>query len=349
MASQTHHADGGIDLAALRDALAGPGMDTRQWVSFGVVEAMSADTPEQAVEFTPEFGPLVCVVLQPSGYLARCRVSGMVAGNMEAEYHPFITGDEVIVVIPEGDERAGCTIIGRLNNEIDQWPGGIAGQNAADNTFAFRRIRTPYILEFASSYLMRSAGTGAFLSMTQDGQVTLANADNAFLSLTPDFIGIQSGDASLLLQLDLHQHGIVLQVAPPLVPTTPPVIGSTTFTIAENSSLLSTGTFTFNCSGQVGTEHAASAEAVANMLFNVLSVMWAPWVAVINGAPPLAPLAQLVTPAAILAAMNGGIAAAGAGSIAPFAAAIAAALAAKPPGDITGTLPSVGSPGILIG
>ena len=351
--------DGGVDIAALRDALAGPGMDTRQWVSFGLVEPKGVDTPDQAVEFTSDLGPLVCVILQPSGSSVRCRVAGQVAGNMEGEYYPFVPGDEVLVVVPEGDERAGCTIIGRLNNSLDQWPGGIAGQDATQNNIAFKRIRAPYVLEFAESYLVRSPATSAFLSFTQDGQVTLSNADHAFLSLTPDFIGIQNGDASLLLQLDMTQQAIVLQAAPPLVPSaTNPVVGTTTLTLAENSTLLSNGTITFNMAGQYGIEHATSAEAAANMIYNVMLAMWTPLVTALNlmvtnppGDPLFVPgaLLGLLNPLAFQLAMNTGLAAAAASSIEPFAPAIAAALAAKVPGDITGTLPSVGSPGILIG
>lgn len=360
MADIMHHADGGVDIAALRDALAGPGMDTRQWLSFAIVEPEGGQAA-QVVEFTPDLGPLVNVTLQPSGISVRCRVAGHVAGNMEAEYYPFVQGDEVLVAIPEGDERAGCTIIGRLNNGLDLWPGGIAGQDATQNNLAFRRIRAPYVLEFAESYLMRSPATGAFLSMTQDGQVTISNADHAFLSLTPDFIGIQNGDASLIVQLNNHSQGVVLQASPPLAPPTDgstPIVGTTTLTISENSTLLSDGTFTMNVAGQYGIEHAASAEGVANVVYNVLVAVWPPFIVAMEALVAPTPGSKLIPPgtleavfsaAAMALAMNTGLATAAGFDITPFAAAIAAALAAKVPGDVTGTLPSVGSPGILIG
>ena len=58
---------------------------------------------------------------------------------------------------------------------------------------------------------------------------------------------------------------------------------------------------------------------------------------------PLAALFNAPTPL-ILAALS----AAGAGTIAPYTAAIMAALALKP-GSPTGNFPSVGAPGVLVG
>ena len=278
-------------------------------------------------------------------------VAGSVAGDMEAEYNPFVSGDEVMVIIPEGDERAGCTIIGRLNNGLDRWPGGIAGQDATLNNFAFKRTRAPFIHEFADSYMLRNATSNAFFSISRDGQLLMSNADHAFLSMTPDFIGMQSGDAQMLIQMDLGAGNIVLQAGKLKPPST------TTLTIGADTTFFSAGTVEFHTAGQYGVEHAASAEGVANMVYNVLVAMWSVLIAPLESAVVGAtgskvfatPLTAFIDPAAIITAMNTGLAASGTASIAPFAAAVAAALAAKVPGDSSGTMPSVGSPGLLIG
>lgn len=136
-----------IDSATAAAAYARPGQDTRSWVSFGLVHHQD---PKQIVTFDEEYGcPLVCVTLQPSGSNVHCRVSSMVAGNGEGEWHPFVEGDEVLVVLPEGHESAGPVIIGRLNNSLDKFPmDSVAGQDPTTNVFAFRRRRTPFIEEF---------------------------------------------------------------------------------------------------------------------------------------------------------------------------------------------------------
>jgi hypothetical protein len=75
------------DLATNRDAIAGPGTDTRAWCHVGQVEPDSGD--QHAVSFTaagPDgqvgpnpFGVQVMVKLQPNGNVLPCRVAASVA------------------------------------------------------------------------------------------------------------------------------------------------------------------------------------------------------------------------------------------------------------------------------
>ena len=97
------HVDQGFDHATAGQAFAGPGMDTRQWVSYGQVDQDTQDS--RCVVFDPDLGPLVNVTLQPSGIPVVCRVLAPFAGQGESEYFPFISGDEVVVAITQGDER----------------------------------------------------------------------------------------------------------------------------------------------------------------------------------------------------------------------------------------------------
>ena len=159
---------GALDIAALRDLMRGPGMDTRQWISYGIVDA---DNPEaRSVRFNDDGGTplpegvLVAVTLMPSGISVTCRVSSQNAGSGEGEYSPFGPGDEVLVAIPEGNERAGCAIIGRFNNAHDVFPQQVAGQDITNNDTTVRRLKTPYVLETAASYMVRSALSGASFS-----------------------------------------------------------------------------------------------------------------------------------------------------------------------------------------
>src|SRR5205823_839829 len=139
-----------------------------------------------------------------------CRVAAHVAGNGEGEWYPFVANDEVVVMVPEGDERAGCLIVGRLNNGIDLFPSSVGGQDPTKNAFAFRRLKVPFILETASSHLMISAVTKAFVLLDKTGDITLSNADNAFLALHADMLTLQDGDALAVVQIDTKAKSISL-------------------------------------------------------------------------------------------------------------------------------------------
>ena len=130
-----------------------------------------------------------------------------------SQHFPFISGDEVVVAITQGDERAGNLIIGRCNQAKDTWPTVVAGQDATKNSFAFTRTRSPYVFETASSWMVRSAGTGAYIAMGVDGSITITDADKAFLSFNPDFIGFQDKTGALLLQLDLQDGNVAVQAS----------------------------------------------------------------------------------------------------------------------------------------
>jgi len=339
-----------FNLTDVGDGLAKPGMDTRQWVSYGIVEAMTAGQGEQVIDFTPELGPLVQVTLQPSGISLSCRVGCRIAGNNESEYYPFVAGDEVLVVIPEGDERSGAVIIARLNQELDLWPGTVAGQDSTANTFGFTRMKAPYIVEFAASYMMRSAGTKAYMSFTQNGNVAIQDGNSSFLTFTPDAVTFGSGDGNEMIQFDLHQNLLVLQG------------GTTTgsiFTIGDTSNFFSAGTLALNLAGIPALENAASIQGVMNVLSQFLPQLWAligPALSAIPAAPTFpggAPFAAALTPiftvpATIAAIIQATMPLAAVSSITLFADAIAQAVAVKP-GDPSGNFPGVGSPGIIIG
>lgn len=228
-------------------AYARPGMDTRQWVTFATVLKETGDA--KVIRFE-DGQPMVDVKLHPSGLQVPCRVAAGVAGNGEGEWFPFIEGDEVIVLVPQGSERAGCTIVGRLNNEIDAFPSRVAGQEVDGNNFAFRRLRTPYILETASSYLVRSATTEAFISMNPTGELTLSNSDKAFFTLSHDHLTIQSGDGDQLLQIDTKAKTVRLETR-----------GTKFILDAEGDSLLATsGRMLISTSGRSPAGHLMTIE-----------------------------------------------------------------------------------------
>jgi len=314
-----------MDTVTSREGTAGPGHDTRAWVSFGTVQA---DSPNQhSVSFADANGnvlpwPTIQVEMHPSGDVASCRVANTCAGEGEGEWYPFVAGDEVIVLIPQGDERAGCTIIGRLNQMKDIWPAMVAGQDSTTNTFGFKRMVAPYIMESAASLLFRNATTNSFISIDKTGNVTLSEgSDNGFIHVGTDFIGMQSGDNSTLVQIDPTNKQVLLQA------DTMQLILD-----ALNTQLMTNGSLLISTSGMTSVPgHAVSAEQVIALMAGMIIA-----IGVLNPGP----LIGAALAAGVTNIMNAAIAATITPATSPtqFQGALAAALAfpTDPSGSIAG-------------
>lgn len=248
-----------MDQVTMAAAFAGPGQDTRQWVSYGLV-----DPGDKSVIFTDEdgnvlpTGPLVIVTLQPSGITVPCRVGGSCAGNQEGEWFPFLPGDEVLVAVPEGDERAGCVIISRLNQDIDKFPLIVAGQDVTKNNFGFKRLRTPYVIETASSFMIRSAITGAGLTIDPTGNCYFNSGDGHQIVMHASFMKFADASGDNFLQVDPDKSEVLLQAG-----------GTTQLTLDKSASTFFTmGTLDIGTGGTAGAGHAVTAEQVFAILAN---------------------------------------------------------------------------------
>lgn len=311
------------DARAIGEAISYPGIDPRQWVSYGVVDA------GEPVAFDPDYGPLVAVTLKPSEVEVTARVAMTIAGNGEGEFFPFVEGDEVLVALPGGSERADVAIIGRMSNARSKFPAGpVAGQDPSTNAFAFKRTRTPFVQEAAGPVMLRQASSEAFLSIDEKGTVTIRDGQAAGLQLSPDVFGYQNGDARFLLQLDLTGGRFTLQVDDALL-----VLASSSAS-PEASTVTVPGVLAVSTYANPAAEHALSLEAWANIMVALGLVM----------TPP-------VTAAQIAAAIT-------AASETPLVGVVGTAIVAafakatqKPPAvPAFGQLkPGVGSPGLLIG
>jgi hypothetical protein len=250
-------------MAALATALARPGNDPRQWVSIGLVS-------EEQIDFDVDHGPLIPVILKPSEIEIQCRVAMQVGGNGEGEYYPFVEGDEVIVLIPGGNERGGCCIVGRLPNQRTPFPqSSVAGQDPATNSFGFRRTKAPFITEAAGPLTMRQAESGAFFSLDQAGTATLSNGEKSALQLSADALTLQSGDGGSLLQLDITGGRATLQSGGAVL-----TLASST-AIPSTSSIVVPSVLQFSTAGAPPAEHVITTEQVVNLvsgIFNTLGV-----------------------------------------------------------------------------
>lgn len=328
----------------------------RSWVSYGVCEGTDTDGDTPVVDFSSG-QPLVRVMLHPDLIPAYCRVGMAAGGNGEAEWHPFIAGDEVIVVIPEGNPRSGPVIVGRLTNEIDLFPvGSVGGQDPTKNNFSFKRTRTPYVQEHAGPVLIRSALTGAMLSMDETGVITLRGGGSTAgdptspapgFQMGPDVIGFQDATGKYALQMSITNATFGF------------LVGDATFSLsgsdAKNPQNMMgvPGSFALATAGNPPLEHVATAESVANILANALTILAAAFTA--TGITPLtgATAGTIIETFATVGFPAALTAAAATPLLPTILAAITAAFAAAPPKPNTpGTgqlAPGLGAVGTLTG
>lgn len=203
-----------FDATTMREALSGPGMDTRSWVSLGWVQPDTTDG--HSVSFNDEQGnPLpngvrVLVKLEPSGTLVSALVGSQVSGEGEAEYHPMGPGDVVVVVMPNGNE-IGCVIICRISLSQDTYPQKVAGMDVTQNNVNFKRLTLPYVLETAGSYLIRHALTGASWSIDPTGNIIFTDGEGNSLSLSQSVISLGEVTNTALIQIDPAKLTVALQ------------------------------------------------------------------------------------------------------------------------------------------
>lgn len=297
---------GGLDSMSMAQAFAHPGIDPRQWVSYGTVSPQQEVDGEviDSVEFDDELGPLVNVRLQPTNLEVRCRIASFVAGAGEGEYVPFVENDEVIVLIPQGDEASSPCIVGRLNNSIDNWPSeSIAGQDPTNNTFAFRRIRTPFIQEYASSLMIRSAVHGGFILMSDNGTITIRDGSKGALQMGPDIFGYMEGvpgevdpqdtpSPQAVFQYDLTGRRITMQMDTALIQVNSDDADANPGQVVIASQA---GAF-FNPGTNQGKEHFTTVEGMTNLLEKLIIAIGALLV------PPLPPAAAVALLTAALTA-----------------------------------------------
>lgn len=208
-----------MNTADFSDLLARPGADTRGWVHYGLVAAETqGNTDQKSVIFNDSngnplpYGVLVMVKLQPNGNILPCRVAAQCAGPGESDYHPFIANDEVIVVVPNGDESNGGVILGRLNQSFDSFPTNVGGLNPNKNNIAFKRVLAPYILESGTSIMLRVAPTGSQFVLDPTGNVYLTSGNQAMLAMTPDVVSLQLLNETAAVQLTNSNGGSLLLI-----------------------------------------------------------------------------------------------------------------------------------------
>jgi hypothetical protein len=309
------------------EAMAGPGRDTRQWISNGVVNADQPDQP--SVDYSSPGGLLVSVRLHPSDIDVRCRVASFVAGSGEGEGHPFVGGSEVVVALPMGHERGGAIIIGRLNNGVDTSPTNVANNDVAKNNLSWKRTIPNFAWEIENGWILRSVTTTAQLALDVKGGWMMSSGDLHFMNLGSRGAILSLAKMQSYVSLDATTGQCCINVGP----------GKATIILDPAS-----GNVFVSSSGAQPVGHVATVEGVVNMIAQALAAFS---LTLASAVPPVT-----VTPVQAAAAMAAAIPLAASGGVPPtayaeFASLVTAALGT--PRDPTGQAqPGLGAAGFLV-
>lgn len=181
------------DVQRIGAAIARPGNDPRLWVSFATVDAVGVDSEGAFVDCT-------CL---PTGDPVTARVGALYAGPGFGFYVPISVGDEVVVVLPNGDPLHGGVVVARLQSPSDE----LSAEAQANPTDAVLVIE-----EGKSIRIAVSGGGKVYLGSADASRGVARLADDINVDLT-----------SLQTCLDLRY--VQIPFAPPLVT---PVTGSIT-------------------------------------------------------------------------------------------------------------------------
>jgi len=102
-------AAGTPDMARIGKALASRGLDTRFWISSGTVGVLgdsgTFSVDDQQAVYPVPGGVLIDVRLEPCEQYVTARYHGVSAGRFGHILVPVFQGDEVLVLVPDGDLR----------------------------------------------------------------------------------------------------------------------------------------------------------------------------------------------------------------------------------------------------
>ena len=348
-----------IDHASIGRAVSYPGIDPREWISFATVDQTTDAAPDQVVSVDADDGQVyVSCTLKPSDTPVRCRVGMLSAGPGEAVYFPFVSGDEVLVALPQGDPRAGATIIARLNNSYDPFPAtSVAGADPALNSFGMIRTRSALTIESGATIMLRSAAAGAFLRLDAKGNCTLRDGSSGTLQMGAEVFGYQSGPGDVFLQLDLNEQRFNLKIGQASLLLAGSLAAAAAAGTPSGSFLMVPGSLTVSGGGappNTTVEHVLTTEAFANLLYQEFTTLSAAFLAA-GAAPQTGGTIAAIINAWLLSGFAPAIGVAGSSSLLPsiglaIQAVFATAPPKLPPTTPAGQLsPSIGCPAFLSG
>ena len=174
---------GALDVQRLGQALARPGMDTRNWVVLASVVRFF---------FDPDHGPFCDVLILPDGNEETVRVGALYAGPGFGFYVPLAPDDEVLVCFPSGDPNHGGVIVSRAWSASDP-PPAPANNNQADLLLYVEKDKTLRIQTQGSGNIVVAPESGKVLLGAETGTQPVARKTDAVNLGTMTVAGAPTG------------------------------------------------------------------------------------------------------------------------------------------------------------
>lgn len=183
----------GIDLNKFARALSKPGIDPRLWISHGIVgrlddagklDSDDGDDPKKFVATDPKAGPLVDVVLTPSGDQIKARLgSGTQKGRETCVLTPIRGGCQVVVGVPDGDLNNYPAIVQRFSFGGD-----------AEQALPSKWDNDSFLVHVGDKPLKLVNGKSGFIVWDADGGLTIRTPGGLVFQLSADgFFNILDG------------------------------------------------------------------------------------------------------------------------------------------------------------
>lgn len=205
------------DVARLSEAVSRPGIDPRAWVEPAVIDGESFVDLRDGKQ-----GIFVNVYILRTGTTIPARLGALYAGNGFGFYLPVEDGDEVQVLVPNGETDEGPVVLPRLWSASDPPPAELKTGPAAD--------RGP-----ATADLLLLAKAGATIRIAAQGE---GNAVLEARGTGKVFLGGETGTLPAARQTDPVSVNLVelqaaldaryVLIAGTPVPITTPVTGTIT-------------------------------------------------------------------------------------------------------------------------
>lgn len=217
-----------VDFGKLREAISGPGADTRVWIA-----AARIDDDPDAMRWDDQLGWLVDVTfyggpLDGDGPVV-CRVASGFANGSGTLAHPPKAGCEVAVAIHDGDPNANPVVIGMVHNG-----GGCAPPSELFGLPLLEAVAAAnHILSSPHGMLAELAGllrVKAASHLVEGAAISLAGQVALGVSVTPDGTVVPAIDALLKgtllvnsgfqpLMLALNTYATAIAAAFSLIPS----------------------------------------------------------------------------------------------------------------------------------
>lgn len=158
MSRQRRRGPPAFDFRRFAKGIAGPDIDSRHWVSYGTVASVNGEdgTPDfgdpNAVLVTPA-GVEVDVVLEPIGHPITCRY-GIAAGAVFI-CPPIFPGDQVMVIVPDGDSSMIPEIVRIIPGSSDPIPVGDDGKPVFQNDRFLIMSKVPIEIRSTNGTMVR--------------------------------------------------------------------------------------------------------------------------------------------------------------------------------------------------